>query len=167
MSASAAVGYMLVRIQGRCSTCGLEIRIVSKCLQNVLLRRFPLRPMVMAVGLTIVLRHPSCRVCLIPVGGFAADGGVDWLRDVWPVGLFATFGRCVRMLFLLLLVLLLLLLLWLLVFDLCNFRGHGIINEFVQGVKPGAGGCHRSNFFLERVVEACLGNIIEGFFMHL
>jgi hypothetical protein len=69
--------------------------------------------------------------------------------------------------FLLLLLLLLLLRLWLLVFDIWNFRGRGLIEEFVQGVKSGAGGRHRSNFVLERVAEACPGNIVEDFFVLL
>jgi hypothetical protein len=65
------------------------------------------------------------------------------------------------------LLLLLLLLLWLLVSDMCNFRGRGLIEEFVQGVKSAAGGRHRSNFVLERVAEACPGNVVEDFFMLL
>jgi hypothetical protein len=63
----------------------------------------------------------------------------------------------------LLLLLLLLLLLWLLVFDKCNFRGRGLVEEFVQGVKSAAGGRHRSNLVLERVAEAGPGNIAEDF----
>jgi uncharacterized membrane protein len=98
------------------------------------------------------------------LAGFA-PGGVGWLRDGWPVALFAAFGRRVRRLFLLLLLVLLLLLLWLLVFDMCNFRGRGLIEEFVQGVKSAAGGRHLSNIVLERVAEACPGNIVEDFFV--
>jgi hypothetical protein len=63
--------------------------------------------------------------------------------------------------------LLLLLLLLLLVLDMCNFRGHGLIEALVQGVKAAAGGRHLSNFVLERVAEACPGNIVEDFFMLL
>jgi hypothetical protein len=63
--------------------------------------------------------------------------------------------------------LLLLLLLWLLVFNMCNFRGRSLIEERVQGVNHAAGGRHRSNFVLERVAEACPGNIVEDFFMLL
>jgi hypothetical protein len=101
------------------------------------------------------------------LAGFAtAAGGVGWLGDGWPVASFAAFGTRVRKLFLLLF-LLLLLLLWLLHFDMCNFRGRGLIEEFVQGVKSAAGRCPRSNFVLERVAEACPGIIIENFFMLL
>ena len=67
----------------------------------------------------------------------------------------------------LLLLLLLLLLLWVLVFNMCNFRDRGLIEEFVQGVNCDAGGHHRSNCVLERVAEACPGNIVEDFFMLL
>jgi hypothetical protein len=90
------------------------------------------------------------------LAGFATAGGVGWLGDGWPVASFAAFGRRVRWLFLLLLLLLLLLVLrWLLVFDMCNFRGRGLVEEFFQGVKSAAGGRHPSNFVLERVAEAC------------
>jgi hypothetical protein len=101
------------------------------------------------------------------LAGFAA-GGVGWLGDGWPVASFPAFGRRVRRLFLVLLsLLLLLLLLWRLVFDMCNFLGRGLIEEFVQGVKSAAGGRHWSNFGLERVAEACPGNIVEDFFVLL
>jgi hypothetical protein len=102
------------------------------------------------------------------LAGFAAAGGVGWRGDGWPVASFAAFGRRICRLFLLLVsLLLLLLLLWLLVFDMCNFRGHGHVEGFVPGVKSAAGGHHQSNFILERVVDACPGNIIEDFFMLL
>jgi len=65
------------------------------------------------------------------------------------------------------LLLLQLLLLWLHVFNMYNFRGRGLIDEVVQGVNPAAGGCHWSNFVLDRVAEACPGNIVEDFFMLL
>jgi hypothetical protein len=100
------------------------------------------------------------------LAGFATRG-VGWLSDGWPVASCAAFGRPVRRPFLLLLFLLLLLLLWILVYDMCNFRGHGLIEEFIKGVKSAAGGRHRSNFVLERVEEACLGNVVEDFFMLL
>ena len=41
------------------------------------------------------------------------------------------------------------------------------MEELVQGVKSAAGGRHRSNFVLEKVAEACPGNIVEDFFMLL
>jgi len=50
---------------------------------------------------------------------------------------------------------------------MCNFRGRGLIEEFVHAVKSGAGGLHRSTFVLESVVKAYPGNIIEDFFMLL
>jgi hypothetical protein len=65
------------------------------------------------------------------------------------------------------LLLLLLQPLWLLASDMCNFRGHSFIEEFLQGVKSAAGGRDRSNFVLERLVAACAGNIVEDFFMLL
>jgi len=81
------------------------------------------------------------------------------------IALLAAFGRLVCWVFLLLLLLLLLLpLLWLVVLDICNIRGHGLIKEFVQGVKSAASGHHRSNCVLERVAEACPGNIVDLYF---
>jgi len=50
---------------------------------------------------------------------------------------------------------------------MCNFWDCGDIEEIVQGVKSAAGGHHRANFVLERVAEACPGNIVEDFFMRL
>jgi hypothetical protein len=66
-----------------------------------------------------------------------------------------------------LLLLLLVLLLWVLVFDMCNFRGHSLIVKFIQGIKSASGRCHRSNFISERVAEACPGNIVEDFIVLL
>jgi uncharacterized membrane protein len=97
-----------------------------------------------------------------------ATGHVGWLQDGLPIALFAAFGRRVRRLFLLLLLLLLVFrLLWVPVFDMCNFRGHGLVEEFVQSVKAAAGRRHLSNFVLERVAVACPGNIVEDFFVLL
>ena len=56
---------------------------------------------------------------------------------------------------------------WHLVFDMCNIRDCGLIEVFVQGVESAAGGRHRSDLVLERVVEAWPGNIVEDFFMLL
>jgi hypothetical protein len=66
-----------------------------------------------------------------------------------------------------LLLLLRLMLLWLLVFDMYNFQSHGLIKEFVQGVKCATGLCQRFNIVLERVAEAYPGNILEDFFVLL
>jgi hypothetical protein len=46
-------------------------------------------------------------------------------------------------------------------------RGRSLIEEFIHGVKSAACGRHRPNFVLERVAEACPGNIIGDFFMLL
>jgi hypothetical protein len=101
------------------------------------------------------------------LAGIAAAGGVGWLGYAWLVASFVAFGRPVRRLFLLLLLWLFLLLMWLLGFDMCNFRGHSLIEEFVQGVKPAAGGCHQSNFVQDSVAEAYPGNIVKDFIMLL
>jgi len=102
------------------------------------------------------------------LAGFAAAGDVCWLGDGWAIASFAGFVRRVRRLFFLLLfLLLLLLLLWLLVFDMCNFQGGGLIEKFVQGVESAAGWRQWSSFVLERVGEACQGNIVENFFVLL
>jgi len=87
------------------------------------------------------------------LAGFAAGSGVGWLRDGWPVALFAAFGRRVRWLFLLLLRLLMLLM-GLLVSTCVTSEGRGLIEDFVQGVIPDTGGRHRANFVLQRVAEA-------------
>ena len=71
------------------------------------------------------------------------------------------------MLLLLLMLLLLFLLLWLLDLNMCNFRGRGLIEEFVQGVKSAAARHHQSDFVPKRVAEACPGNAMEDFFMLL
>ena len=117
--------------------------------------------MMLAVSLTIVLRRLIHHVRLTRLAWFAA-AGVGWRGEGWPVALSAAFGGRVRRL-----LLLLLLLLWLLVFDMCNFQGRGLIERFVQGVKSAAGGRHRSNFVLETVAEVCPGNILEHFFILL
>jgi len=97
--------------------------------------------------------------------GFATAGGVSWLRDRWPVASFASFARPVCRLVLLLLLLLVLLLLCLLVFDVCNLRGRGCVKQCVQALKSATGGRAWYKFVLERVQEACPGNIVEDFFM--
>jgi len=50
---------------------------------------------------------------------------------------------------------------------MCNIRHHGHIEKFIQATKSAAGGHHRYNFVLERVGEACPGNIVVDFFMLL
>jgi len=66
-----------------------------------------------------------------PLAGLAAAGGVGWLGDGWPLASVAAFRRWICRLFLLMVLLLLLLLLKHLVFDMCHFRGRGLIEEFV------------------------------------
>ena len=80
MSGPAVVGYLLVSIKGRSSPFGSEIRIVSICGYNIGLPRFPLRPMVLGVSLTIVLRRRICRVCLILIGRICRR---RWCRLAW------------------------------------------------------------------------------------
>jgi hypothetical protein len=102
------------------------------------------------------------------LAGLAVAGGVGWLRVGWPIALFAAFGRQVHRLFLpLMLLLQLLLLLSLTLFDMCNLRGRRIMEGFVQGVKFATSRRLLSHFVLERVAEACPGNIVEAFLVLL
>jgi hypothetical protein len=101
------------------------------------------------------------------LAGFLTAGGVGCLRDGSPVALFAAFGRLVPRLFLLPLLLVLLLLRWLLVFNIRQFQGCSLLDEFLQGVNCAAGVHYQSNCCLDVLVKACPSNIVEDFFMLL
>jgi len=85
MSRPAAVGHLLISILCRSLPCGLEIGILSTCRSNVGFRKSLLRPILLAVCLTVVFHCLTCRVCLIPIGRICRR---QWCRlpQTWMAG---------------------------------------------------------------------------------